>query len=63
VTASTLGAHGRPYALSLTLPPQSVLVFERHDRNAEPSSPPQRDAALAVGLTIADVSSRIEGAQ
>jgi 1,4-alpha-glucan branching enzyme len=28
VTASTPGAHGRPYALSLTLPPQSVLVLE-----------------------------------
>jgi 1,4-alpha-glucan branching enzyme len=28
VTATTPGAHGRPFALSLTLPPQSVLVFE-----------------------------------
>jgi 1,4-alpha-glucan branching enzyme len=28
VTATEPGAHGRPYALSLTLPPQSVLVLE-----------------------------------
>jgi 1,4-alpha-glucan branching enzyme len=28
VTATIPGAHGRPYALSLTLPPQSVIVLE-----------------------------------
>jgi 1,4-alpha-glucan branching enzyme len=28
VTATTPGAHGRPYALALTLPPQSMLILE-----------------------------------
>jgi 1,4-alpha-glucan branching enzyme len=28
VTAAVPGADGRPYALALTLPPQSVLVLE-----------------------------------
>jgi hypothetical protein len=28
LAATAPGAHGRPYALSLTLPPQSLLVLE-----------------------------------
>ena len=28
VSTTAAGAHGRPYALSLTLPPQSVLILE-----------------------------------
>ncbi|MFN3566042.1 MAG: alpha amylase C-terminal domain-containing protein, partial [Burkholderiaceae bacterium] len=34
VEAAPVGAHGRPFSLTLTLPPLAVLVFKRERADA-----------------------------